>query len=252
MQDWKPSVPETGPAAEVPDVLVESLQPSPHDMPALDAPTSSDPMPNLLSVPGPPQDPPSAPVHSMPPSQGADSVGAMPSATLGHDTLGSANQQSSMQQLQAALSAQSQASQYLSQVERAAICKACLFYYTMLPLQQYKVDAPNNLGHPLERERERERVRPVSQLSVTLSNCCYCVLLRCAVLCCAVLCCAVLCCAVPCRAMLQPAVLCCAVPCRAVPCCSLLCCAVLCCAVLCCAVLCCAVIRSPACCAMLC
>lgn len=110
MQDWKPSVPEIGPAAEVPDSQAESLQPSPHDMPALDTPISNDPMSSLLSVPGPPQDPPSAPVHSMPLSQGAGSVGALPSATLRHDMLGSANQQSSMQQLQAALSAQSQVS----------------------------------------------------------------------------------------------------------------------------------------------
>ena len=110
MQDWKPSVPETGPAGDVPDSHAESLQPSPHDMPALDTQTSSDPMSSLLSVPGPPQDLPSAPVHSMPPSQGAGPIGALPSATLGHDMLGSAHQPSPMQQLQAALSAQSQVS----------------------------------------------------------------------------------------------------------------------------------------------
>ena len=108
MQDWKPSVPETRPAAEMPDSHAESLQPSPHDMPALDTQTSTDPVSSLLSVPGPPQDLPSAPVHSMPQSQGAGPVGAMPSATLEHDALGSAHQQSPMQQLQAALSAQSQ------------------------------------------------------------------------------------------------------------------------------------------------
>ena len=108
MQDWKPSEPETGPAAEVPDLHAELLQPSSQEMPALDPPVSSDPMSSLLSVPGPPQDPPSAPVHSMPLSQAARPVGALPSATLGHDMLGFTNQQPSMQQLQAALSAQSQ------------------------------------------------------------------------------------------------------------------------------------------------
>ena len=105
MQDWKPSVPETELAAEGPDLHTESLQPSPHDTPALDIPIPSDTMSSLLSVPGPSQDPPSAPV-----SQGAGPGGALPSAVSGHDMLGSANQQSSMQQLQAALSAQSQVS----------------------------------------------------------------------------------------------------------------------------------------------
>lgn len=103
-------MPETELAAEEPDLHTESMHPSPHDTPALDVPMPSDTMSSLLSVPGPSQDPPSAPVHSMPLSQGAGPGGAPPSAVTEHDMLGSANQQSSMQQLQAALSAQSQVS----------------------------------------------------------------------------------------------------------------------------------------------
>ncbi|KAL3147452.1 hypothetical protein ABBQ38_014510 [Trebouxia sp. C0009 RCD-2024] len=110
-KDWKPSVPKAEPMhnpADTPDAHAESSQPSPHDLPAVGIQNPSDAVSGLLSVPGPPQDPPSAPEHNIPLLQGPDPVDTLPSAPPAQGQLAAGNQQSSMQQLQAALSAQAQ------------------------------------------------------------------------------------------------------------------------------------------------
>ena len=191
MQDWKPSVPE-GPLHDpaLPDSHAESLQPSPQDMPAVDIPTASDPM----SIPGPPQDPPSAPVHSIPLLQGAASVGSLPSAPLGQNFPGSGNQQSSMQHLQAALSAQSQVGLLLLLSQGFTLCCACPFH------DKGGVPSSAVLSHALK------GVKAVSQGVTALCGEGFCRhWLCCAMLCHAMLCHVALCmlyCAVPCHAML--------------------------------------------------
>lgn len=140
MQDWKPSVPKAEPMhnpADTPDAHAESSQPSPHDLPAVGIQNPSDAVSGLLSVPGPPQDPPSAPEHNIPLLQGPDPVDTLPSAPPAQGQLAAGNQQSSMQQLQAALSAQAQVSVQLLPSEAVVTCCACQLWYTRLLLWVY-------------------------------------------------------------------------------------------------------------------
>ncbi len=122
LQDWKPTMGHESPTYEpavMPDSHVDSphAQTSPADGPALESLSSSGPMSVVPPAPGPqqpfsgaglPSNVPPAPgsglLHSVPFLTGAGPLAAMPSApAAGQDA-----QAGPMQQLQAALSAQSQ------------------------------------------------------------------------------------------------------------------------------------------------
>ncbi len=122
LQDWKPTMRHESPTYEpavMPDSHVDSphAQTSPADGPALESLSSSGPMSVVPPAPGPQQpisgagllsNVPSAsgprPLHSVQFLNGAGPSGAMPSAPAA----GQEAQAGPMQQLQAALSAQSQ------------------------------------------------------------------------------------------------------------------------------------------------
>ena len=108
----------------MPDSHAESPQPNPVDPPASDPPTSSDPMSSMASVPGPPQDPPSAPLHSLPMPPQAGPPGSLAPAPGGDSQLGGFGSQAPMQQLQAALSAQSQVTNTLLVIKPQVIAVA--------------------------------------------------------------------------------------------------------------------------------
>lgn len=121
-KDWKPTMRHESPTYEpavMPDSHVDSPhgQTSPADGPALESLSSSGPMSAVPPAPGPqqpflgaglpsnvPPAPGSGPQHSMPFLTGAGPLGAMPSAPAAVQDA----QAGPMQQLQAALSAQSQ------------------------------------------------------------------------------------------------------------------------------------------------